>query len=385
MLTGDLNIVDVEWIIQYRIVDPRAWLFTVQEKDQTIRDISRSVINTLVGDRAILDVMSSERSNIENLAVSMMNEQFSQLGLGINVFAVKLQNIVPPEGVQDAFEDVNKAIQDMNRFINEGKESYNSEIPKAKGEADRQIQVADGYAAERVNKAKGDVARFNSVYEEYRKAPAVTRERLYLETMEEIFASGAEKNPALIDSGLDNVLPFKNLGGKMAKQNKFYLRLAAFVAAVVILLAAGPFYIVNEGDQAVVIRFGQIVKSCTSTGLYFKIPFLDVVTFYPAKILSLEGDQARIPTKENQFIIVDTTSRWKISDPALFYQSFKTLDAAYNKLSDVIDSSTRTIITRNRLSEIVRSSNLINEEKDSADSNQLAGIEGEDSAEIEAW
>ena len=170
----------------------------------------------------------------------------------------------------------------------------------------------------------------------------------------------------------------------MAKQNKFYLRLAAFVAAVVILLAAGPFYIVNEGDQAVVTRFGQIVKSCTSTGLYFKIPFLDVVTFYPAKILSLEGDQARIPTKENQFIIVDTTSRWKISDPALFYQSFKTLDAAYNKLSDVIDSSTRTIITRNRLSEIVRSSNLINEEKDSADSNQLAGIEGEDSAEIEA-
>lgn len=170
----------------------------------------------------------------------------------------------------------------------------------------------------------------------------------------------------------------------MAKQNKFYLRLAAFVAAVVILLAAGPFYIVNEGDQAVVTRFGQIVKSCTSTGLYFKVPFLDVVTFYPAKILSLEGDQARIPTKENQFIIVDTTSRWKISDPALFYQSFKTLDAAYNKLSDVIDSSTRTIITRNRLSEIVRSSNLINEEKDSADSNQLAGIEGEDSAEIEA-
>ncbi|MGN0729790.1 FtsH protease activity modulator HflK [Treponema sp.] len=217
MLTGDLNIVDVEWIIQYRIVDPRAWLFTVQEKKQTIRDISRSVINTLVGDRAILDVMSSERSNIENLAVSMMNEQFAQLGLGINVFAVKLQNIVPPAGVQDAFEDVNKAIQDMNRFINEGKESYNSEIPKAKGEADRQIQIAEGYAAERVNKAKGDVARFDSVYEEYRKAPAVTRQRLYLETMEEVFASGAEKNPALIDSGLDNVLPLKNLGGKNGK------------------------------------------------------------------------------------------------------------------------------------------------------------------------
>lgn len=212
MLTGDLNIVDVEWIIQYRIVDPRAWLFTVHEKQQTIRDISRSVINTLVGDRAILDVMGSERSNIENLAVTMMNEQFEQLGMGINVFAVKLQNIVPPAGVQDAFEDVNKATQDMNRFINEGKESYNSEIPKAKGEADRQIQIADGYAAERVNRAKGDVARFNSVYEEYRKAPAITRERLYLETMEEIFsADESGKKPVLIDGKLDNVIPFKNL------------------------------------------------------------------------------------------------------------------------------------------------------------------------------
>ena len=214
MLTGDLNIVDVEWIIQYRIVDPKAWLFTVAEREQTIRDISRSVINTLVGDRAILDVMSSERSNIETLAVSMMNEQFAALRLGINVFAVKLQNIVPPEGVQDAFEDVNKAIQDMNRFINEGKESYNSEIPKAKGEAERQVQVAEGYAAERVNKAKGDVARFNSVCEEYRKAPAVTRERLYLEAMEEVFTSLEGKSPALIDGEVENVLPLKSLGGR---------------------------------------------------------------------------------------------------------------------------------------------------------------------------
>lgn len=176
----------------------------------------------------------------------------------------------------------------------------------------------------------------------------------------------------------------RTLEERMARQNKFYLRIAAVVVAAVVLLAAGPFFIVSEGEQAVVGRLGQIVKSCTSAGLYFKVPFLDTVTFYPARILSLEGDQARIPTRENQFIIVDTTSRWRISDPALFYQSFKTLDAAYNKLSDVIDSSTRTIITRNRLSEIVRSSNLINEEKDNSGPGQLAGIEGEETAEIEA-
>ena len=182
MLTGDLNIVDVEWVIQYKITDPKQWLFNVYEKEQTIRDISRSVINTLVGDRAIFDVISSDRSTIQNLAQEQMNENFKALGLGINVTTVQFQNVVPPVEVQAAFEDVNKASQDMKRLINEGKEEYNKEIPKAQGEADRQIQVAEGYAAERVNMAKGDVARFNAVYEEYKRSPEVTKERIYLES-----------------------------------------------------------------------------------------------------------------------------------------------------------------------------------------------------------
>lgn len=148
----------------------------------------------------------------------------------------------------------------------------------------------------------------------------------------------------------------------MTKQNKkFFITLAAVAAVVVIFLMMGPFYIINEGYQAVVTRFGGIVSTHTEAGLYFRIPFIDQVTTYPKLVLSLDGDSQRIPTKENQFIIVDTTSRWKITSPAKFYQSFKTLDNAYNKLSDIIDSSTRTVITQNRLSEIVRSSNIINE------------------------
>lgn len=215
MLTGDLNIVDVEWSIQYRIVDPVAWLFNVQERKQTIRDISQSVINTLVGDRAF-DTMESERSAIQTSALELMNENFKQLGLGINVILVQLQNIVPPEGVQQAFDDVNKAIQDKNRFINEGKEVYNAEIPRAQGEANQQVLVAEGYAAERINRAQGDVARFNAVYEEYRKSPKVTRERLYLEAMESVFSE--QQNSTLIDSKLDNMLPIKNLTDKAEKK-----------------------------------------------------------------------------------------------------------------------------------------------------------------------
>jgi len=211
MLTGDLNIVNMEWVIQYRVVDSKAWVFNVNERIQTIRDVSRSVINMLVGDRAIMDIMSPERSAIETAGAELMNETFRKYGLGIHVMVVKLQNVDPPAAVRDAFDDVNKAIQDMNRLINEGKQVYNEEIPKARGEADRVVQVAQGYAAERVNRAMGDIARFNAVYDEYSRSPNVTRQRLYYEMVEEVFKD--EQGMTVIDRNLRNFLPMMNLGG----------------------------------------------------------------------------------------------------------------------------------------------------------------------------
>ena len=209
MLTGDLNIVEVEWIIQYRVGDARAWTFNVYERIPTIRDVSRSVINMLVGDRAIMDIMGVERVAIEAEGITLMNEIFRGYDLGIDVIAVKLQNVTPPAGVQQAFEDVNRAMQDRERLINEGQQVYNEEIPRTRGEAERLIQIAQGYAAERVNKARGDVARFNSVYNEYRNATEVTRQRLYYEMIEEVFQD--ERGMTIIDRNLDNFLPMMNL------------------------------------------------------------------------------------------------------------------------------------------------------------------------------
>lgn len=212
MLTGDLNIVDVEWVMQYKIDDPYAWLFNVEDKTATIRDISQSVINELVGDLPILSVMGTSRTEIEVDAQDQMQQIFDSYGnngLGIKIVTIKLKNIVPPVGdVQDAFEDVNKAIQDMERLINEGKEQYNREIPKARGEAAQQIQFAEGYASERINEALGDVARFNSVREEYLKSKEVTAKRLYIETMEEVLMNG---NTTIIDKNLENFLPLQDL------------------------------------------------------------------------------------------------------------------------------------------------------------------------------
>ncbi|MCR5699773.1 MAG: protease modulator HflC [Treponemataceae bacterium] len=152
---------------------------------------------------------------------------------------------------------------------------------------------------------------------------------------------------------------------KLTKFAKLLITIGCVLVVLVLFLLTGPLYVINEGYQVVVTRFGDIVAVHTNAGLHFKIPFIDIVNTYPKLILSLDGDSQKIPTKENQFIIVDTTSRWKISDPELFYQSFKTVDAAEIRLSDIIDSATRTIITQNRLSEVVRSSNLINERTDS--------------------
>jgi len=210
MLTGDLNIVSVEWSIRYRIIDPSAWLFNVNNKDKTIRDISQSVMNELVGDRAILDVIGDERTSIEIKAKEMMNTIFGEYNLGVNINLVKLQSILPPEGsVRDSFEDVNRAIQDMEGFISEGKQEYNAEIPKASGQASQMIQQATGYATGRVNRALGDVARFNAVYIEYQKNQDVTRTRIYYEMMEEVMLNNT--NIDLIDKNLENFLPLKNI------------------------------------------------------------------------------------------------------------------------------------------------------------------------------
>jgi len=215
MLTGDLNIIDVEWIIQYQITDARAWLFGVEDPRKTIRDISQSVINMLVGDRTIFDVIGAERANIEVQGQEEMNKLYKSYGLGIRVTTVKLQNIVPPKGsVQDAFEDVNKAIQDRSRLINEGKEAYNQAIPKAEGQRKQTIQEAEGYATQRVNQAKGDVARFLAVLGEYRQAPDVVRTRLYYEMYDQVF--GGSSGTDLIDKNLKNFLPLKSMGGGSA-------------------------------------------------------------------------------------------------------------------------------------------------------------------------
>ncbi|MGL4981291.1 MAG: protease modulator HflC [Treponemataceae bacterium] len=154
---------------------------------------------------------------------------------------------------------------------------------------------------------------------------------------------------------------------------------------IVLFLMTGPLYIVNEGYQVVVTRLGKIVNTHVEAGLYIKVPFVDIVTTYPKRILSLDGDPQEILTREKQYLIVDTTNRWRISDPRLFYQSLKNIEQANIRLADIVDSAVRTVITQNRLSEVVRSSNIINERANGMGSEDLLADTEDETASIEAF
>lgn len=186
MLTGDLNIIDLEWVVQYRISDPIKFLYEMREPTRTLRDISESVMRRVVGNRLGSDVLTVGRVDIQQLGRDEIQQIMDRYDAGIHVITVELQDVVPPPAVQPAFNEVNEARQERERMINEAQKRVNQEIPRAEGQAMRTIAEAEGYATERVNRSLGESARFSAVLAEYRQAPEVTRSRLYLETMEEI-------------------------------------------------------------------------------------------------------------------------------------------------------------------------------------------------------
>ncbi len=186
MLTGDLNVIDVEWVVQYRINDPIKFLYEVREAERTLRDISESVMRRVVGNRLGAEVLTVARVNIQQQAREEIQSIMDQYNAGIHIITVELQDVVPPPRVQPAFNEVNEARQELERTINEAQKRVNQELPRAEGAARRVIAEAEGYATERVNRAMGETARFRAVLEEYEGAREVTRTRLYLETLREV-------------------------------------------------------------------------------------------------------------------------------------------------------------------------------------------------------
>jgi len=209
MLTGDLNIADVEWIVQYRIKDPVKYLFNVRNVEETMRDVSESVIREVVGDRSVDEVIVLNRKEIADQSQIMLQEQLDMYNAGLEIVTINLQNVNPPKAVKPAFNNVNSAKQEKERIINEAWEKYNQIIPEAEGRSKRTVEEAEGYAINRVNRANGDANRFIQMYNEYKFSKTVTRKRLYLEMMEKVLPNVEKKY--IVDDAQNSILPLLNL------------------------------------------------------------------------------------------------------------------------------------------------------------------------------
>ncbi len=209
MLTGDLNVAVVPWIVQYQIKDPYAYLFKVHDVEGLLRDLSEATMRLVVGDRSINEVIN-KRKEIADKAKTILQQELDHAETGIHVANIELKRTNVPGPVQSSFNEVNQAIQEKEKTIYQAREDYNKAIPAARGEAERTIKAAEGYALERINRAKGDAARFRSQYSEYNKAKDVTKRRLYLETLRDLLPRMGDKY--IIDSDQQNVLPLLNLG-----------------------------------------------------------------------------------------------------------------------------------------------------------------------------
>jgi membrane protease subunit HflK len=215
MLTGDLNVVDVEWIVQYKIKDAFKFLFKLRNVEATFRDMNEAVVRKIVGDHSVDEVITVGRARIADEAKVELQNLCDLYENGIDVNQIILQDVNPPDPVKPSFNEVNESLQEKERKINEAWSEYNQEIPKASGEAEQVIRGAEGYATERVNRSRGDAALFESVYREYAKAPSVTRRRLYLETLNDILPKIKKK--IIIDEKQKNILPLLNLGEEVKK------------------------------------------------------------------------------------------------------------------------------------------------------------------------
>jgi len=211
-LTGDLNIIKVEWVVQYRIADPVKFLFEIRGPSETLRHVSESVMREVVGDRTVDEVITIGRQDIETEALAKMQALSTKYAMGISIDQVQLKNINPPMPVQESFNEVNQAQQEKEKLINEARRDYNKVIPLAEGEKDQRIREADGYRLKKINEAEGDIARFNSLLAEYRKAPEVTRRRIYVETLEDALKDVRSK--IIVDEKARGVLPLLNLNEK---------------------------------------------------------------------------------------------------------------------------------------------------------------------------
>ena len=353
MLTGDENIVDINYSVFWVIKDAQKFLFNIQSPVETVKAASETAMREVIAKNRIQNILTEGRSKIEVEVQEIAQLILDEYGSGIQLTQVQTQQADPPEQVIDAFRDVQAARADRERSKNEAEAYANDVIPRARGEAEQVLQQAEAYKKEVVAKAEGEASRFLAIYNEYKNAKQVTQERMYLETMEKVLAD-IDKVIIDKDSG-SGVVPYLPLP-ELKKREQQLMRGVKFIIPAIVLIGVVVFqslFIVQEISQAIVLQFGDPKKIVTKAGLNFKLPFIQNVVYLDKRILNLDNDPEEVIAADQKRLIVDAFARFKIVDPLKFYISVGNERVARSRLSTIINSRIRGVLGTQELATLL--------------------------------
>ena len=373
MLTGDENIVDIDFVVVWKISDAPDYLFKIQNPKGSVKDVSESSMREIIGQSDIEPILTASRAKTEGKVQNLMQTHSRRLRAGIEIVEVQLQKVDPPAQVIDAFRDVQAARADEERLQNEAQAYANRIVPEARGEAERILQSAQGYRDRVIAEAKGEAERFEKVLEEYAKAPEVTRQRIFIDTMQEVLSN---TDKMIIDKdGGGGVVPYlplirvteegAGLAGRVpvgsldperraAVMKKVALTLTLLLLGILAIGAYMTLFTVYQTQQALVLEFGKAKRVIDKPGLNYKVPFIQNVVFFDKRLLDLDSAPQEVIAADQKRLVVDAFARWRITDPLLFYQAVNNEFSARTRLGDFLEAALRRVLGSASFEAVVR-------------------------------
>ena len=356
MLTGDENIVDVQFTVLWRIKPKGAadFLFNIQNPEGTVKAVAESAMREVVGRTNIQPILTTKKDDAEKEVQELMQKTLDDYGSGIQMQQVQMGQVNPPADVIQSFNDVQNAKTELESLQNEAQTYANGIVPDAKGRAAQILQVAEGYKQQAVAEAKGQSARFLKVYDEYKKAPDVTRERIYLETMERVLGNseklvydgrrvGTGRRALSAVERTDGAAACAGQPAATAGHGRLAMRspVTGIILLLLLLLALivgySSVFTVQQTEQALVVRLGRPVDVVTDPGLHFKAPFIDTVIPVDKRILDLENPAQEVIASDQKRLVVDAFARYRIKNALQFYQSVGTHPGRQSSARDAVE------------------------------------------------
>ena len=375
MLTGDENIVDVDFTVLWRIKPDGVgnFLFNIQNPEGTVKAVAESAMREVIGRSDIQPILTGARTATETAVQELMQKKFHEYGSGVLIQQVQLQKVDPPAQVIDAFRDVQAARADQERLQNEARTYANRVIPDARGRSAQILQGAEGYKEQTVAEAKGQTARFLKVYEEYRKAPDVTRQRIHRDHgthFRQRRQAGVRPRPVVRPRRAALSAAWRTFAGKpqsaaaattawsAGRERPMKAGISGIVALIILaalaVVAYSSLFVVRQTEQALVVRLGEPVRVVTEPGLNFKLPFIDTVISIDKRILDLENPAQEIIASDQKRLVVDAFARYRINNALRFYQSVGSIQAANLQLATLLNSALRRVLGEVTFSNLVR-------------------------------